>query len=185
MMGWICEEEYWIGLVISGWYMGDIIWISPTYHPDGITHMSPYITHISRNHPYITHIIQISPTYHQNIIHISPTYRINITQSIFFNPPTWWKVKFYGTTIAEKKTPLWNSIKTPLLIIQILPKYHPNIIRKSSKNHPKIIQKSFRYHPVIIQSTSIFTTPQLGEKSSFHPRYGMNIAGKNFTFKLD
>jgi len=33
----------------------------------------------------------------------------------------------------------------------------------------EIIQKSPRNHPDIIQSSSIFTTPQLGEKSSFPP----------------
>ena len=42
--------------------------------------------------------------------------------------------------------------------MQILPKYHPNNIQKSSRNHLDIIQ-----------STSVFTTPQLGEKSSFNP----------------
>ena len=48
-------------------------------------------------------------------------------------------------------------------------RYYPNIIQISSRNHPEIIQKSSRNHLKIIQSTSIFTTPQLGEKSSFHP----------------
>ena len=62
--------------------------------------------------------------------------------------------------LLQKKTPLWNSIKTPLLIIQILPKYHPEIIQKSSKNPPEIIQKSSRYHSVDIH----FYNPQLGKK---------------------
>ena len=147
MMGWICEEERWIGLVISGWYVGDIIQISPTHHPD-ITHIS------SKYHP---HIIQISPTYHPDIIHISPTYRPSITWSIFFTTPQLGEKSSFNPDMArllQKKTPLWNSIKTPLLIIQILPKYHPNNIQKSSRNHPDIIHISSRYHPHIIQISS-------------------------------
>jgi len=120
-------------------------------------------------------ITHISSIYHPHIIHISHTYRPNITQSIFFTTPQLDKKSSFYPDMArllQEKTPLWNSIKTPLLIIQILPKYHQNIIQKSSRNHPEIIQKSSRNNPEIIQSTSIFKTPlppQLGEKSSFHP----------------
>ena len=54
----------------------------------------------------------------------------------------------------QAKTPLWILIKTPLLIIQILPKYHPNIIQKSPRYHPDITHISSRYHPHIIQISS-------------------------------
>ena len=51
----------------------------------------------------------------------------------------------------QAKTPLWISIKTPLLIIQIFPKYHPNNIQKSSRYHPHITHISSIYHPHIVQ----------------------------------
>ena len=57
--------------------------------------------------------------------------------------------------LLQVKTPLLNSNKTPLLISQILTKYHPEIIQKSSRNQQEIIQISSRCH--------------LGEKSSFNP----------------
>ena len=75
MMERICEEEYWIGLVISGWYVGNIILILSRYHPHIITH-HPDITHISSI--YHPHIIQISSIYITDIIQISPTYHLNI-----------------------------------------------------------------------------------------------------------
>ena len=138
----------WIGDIwmICGWYHLDIIQISPTYYPN--------ITNISSI--YYPHIIQISPTFtfHPNIIHISPTYRPNITRSIFFTSPQLDEKSSFNPNMArllQKKTPLWNLIKTPLLIIQILPKYRPNI-----KNKPEIIQ-----------STSIFKTPNLVKSRVF------------------
>ena len=68
-------------------------------------------------------------------------------------------------TIAKK-----NSIlKFDKYSTSYHPRYYPNIIQISSKNDPEIIQKSSRNHPDIIQSTSIFTAPQLGVKSSFNP----------------
>ena len=150
--------------MISSRYHSHIIQITPTYYP--------FITHISsRYHLYITNLIQISPTYHSNIIRVSPTYGPNITR-YFLQPHNLMKSRVLTQiwhTYCRKKTPLWNLIITPLLIIQILPKYYPEIIQKSSRNHPEIIQKSSRNRPDIIQSTSIFTTPQLGEKLSFHP----------------
>ena len=117
-MGWICEEEYWIGLVISGWHVGDIIQISSICHP------------------------HISPKYHQHIIQISSIYH---PVDIFYSPPTWWKSSF---------NPDMARLAIPLLIIQILPKYHPNIIQKSLRNYPEIIQKSFRNHTEIGQISS-------------------------------
>ena len=98
--------------------------------------------------------IYILPTYHPDIIHISPTYRPNITRSIFFTSPQLDEKSSFNPNMArllQKKTPLWNLIKTPLLIIQILPKYRPNI-----KNKPEIIQ-----------STSIFKTPNLVKSRVF------------------
>ena len=103
---------------------------------------------------YYLDITHISSKYHPYIVQISPG-------RYFLQLPNLMKSRVWTQIwhdYCRKKTPLWNLIKTPLLIIQVLPKYHPNIIQKSSRNHPKIIQ-----------STSIFTTPQLGEKSSFHP----------------
>ena len=160
MMGW-----NWIGLVISGWYVDDIIWmVCGWYHLD-ITHIAskyhPYIIHMICGwyHPDIIHILYIL----SKIIHILPTYRPNITQSIFLTTFQLDEKSTFNPDMArllQKKTPLWNSIKTPLFIIQILPKYHPNIIQKSPRNHPEIIQKSSRYHPVDID----FYNPQLGKK---------------------
>ena len=129
------------------WYLDDMWVISSRYHLD-ITHIS------SRYHPYITNI---SSRYPPNIIHIPPTYRSNITRSIFFTTPQLGEKLSFNPDMArllQKKTPLWNSIKTPLLIIQILPKYHPNIIQISSRNHPEINQKSSKNHPEIIQISS-------------------------------
>ena len=97
MIGWICEEEYWIGLVISGWYVGDItydMWvISPGwyvgditwmicgwYHLDDMWLISPIIYKIPSR--YHAHIIQISPTYHPNITQISSRYHPYITHII-------------------------------------------------------------------------------------------------------
>ena len=120
-------------------------------------------------HLDITHIsIHISSRYHPHIIQISPTYRPNITRSIFFTTPQLGEKSSLNPDLAQLlpvKTPLLNSIKTPL-IIQILPKYHPEITQKSSRYHPDIIQISSRYHPDIIQKSSIYN---LGEKSSFNP----------------
>ena len=125
--------------------------ISSSYHP--------HINHISST--YHPHIIQISPTYHPDIIHISSRYHPHIVQispsGYFFQPPKLHeKLSFnpYMAQLLQVKIPLLNSIKTPLLIIQTLPKYHPEIIQKSSRNHPEIIQKSYRYHPKIIQISS-------------------------------
>ena len=121
--------------------MGDFIQLSPTYQP--------HIIHISSTyHPDITHI---SSRYHPHIIQISPTYRPNITQWIFFPTPQLGEklgLNPYMAQLLPVKTPLLNSIKTPLLIIQILPKYHPEIIQKSSRNHPEIIQISSRNHQI-------------------------------------
>ena len=127
--------------------MGDFIQMSPTYQP--------HIIHISSTyHPDITHI---SSRYHPHIIQISPTYRLNITWSIFFPTPQLGEKLSFNPYMAQPvpvKTPLLNLIKTPLLIIQILPKYHSEIIQKSSIYHPEIIQISSRYHPEIIQISS-------------------------------
>ena len=122
MMGW---REYWIGLVISGWYVGDVIHSDIT-HKSSTYHLN--ITHISRYHP---HIIQISTTYHPVVTQISSKYH---PVDIFYNPPTWKKVSFnpYMARLLPVKTPLLNSIKTPLLIIQISSRYHPEIIQISS-----------------------------------------------------
>jgi len=116
---------------MMGWrrildWIGDIWMICRWYHLDAITHIS------SRYHP---HIVQIS-------YFTTP----QLCKKSSFNP--------YILRLLPMKTPLLNSIKTPLLIIQILPKYHPEIIQKSSRNHPEIIQKSSRYHPDIIQKSS-------------------------------
>ena len=106
MMGW-----NWIGLVISGWYVDDIIWmvcgwyhldithIASKYHPY-IIHMicgwyhpdipayHPYITHISSTYyPYITHISSRYHPYITHIIQILPTSLPNITQTIFLTTP--------------------------------------------------------------------------------------------------
>ena len=129
--------------MICGWFHPVITPISTTYHP--------HIIHISsRYHP---HIIQISSTYHPDITHVLSKYHPvdifptpQLGENLSFNP--------YMAQLLQVKIPLLNSIKTPLLIIQTLPKYHPEIIQKSSRNHPEIIQKSYRYHPKIIQISS-------------------------------
>ena len=139
--------------------MGDIIWISSRYHPhivhiSAIYHPARYIHILQKLSKYHQNNSQISPTFHPNIIHISPTYRPNITRSIFFTSPQLDEKSSFNPNMArllQKKTPLWNLIKTPLLIIQILPKYRPNI-----KNKPEIIQ-----------STSIFKTPNLVKSRVF------------------
>ena len=90
MIGWICEEEYWIGLVISGWYVGDItydMWvISPGwyvgditwmicgwYHLDDMWLISPgwYVGAIIYKIPsrYHAHLIQISPIQSSIFLH--------------------------------------------------------------------------------------------------------------------
>ena len=167
MIGGICEEEYWIGLVVSGWYVGDIIWmisvwISYTYHLDLIhissrnhTHISskfhpriieispsnhPYIAHISsRNNPNITHIIQILPMHVSKML---PTCHPNITHSIFFTTPQLDEKSSFNPDMArllQKKLHFLSS------------RYYPNIIQISSGNHPEIIQISSRnHHPDII-----------------------------------
>ena len=145
--------------MISSRYHSHIIQITPTYYP--------FITHISsRYHLYITNLIQISPTYHSNIIRVSPTYGPNITR-YFLQPHNLMKSRVLTQiwhTYCRKKTPLWNLIITPLLIIQILPKYYP-----------KIIQKSSRYHPVDIN----FYNPPTWWKVEFSSRYGTTFAGEN------
>ena len=166
MMWWIFKQEYQIGLVISGWYVGDIIQISTKYHPK-ITHIS------SRYHPYINYtyrpnITHISHKYHRYITHISSK---NHPVNFFYNPPLDEKTSFNPN--MEQKTPLYYPIKTLLLIIQILPKYHPEIIQKSSSNHTEIIQKSSSWHR--------FLQPPTCWKVKFKARYGMTIAGENST----
>ena len=140
--------------MVCGWYHLDIIWISPTYHPN---------------------IIQISSiyyTYHPNIIHISSRYHPHIVQISFFTTPQLGEKSSFNPYMARLlpvKTPFLNSIKTPLLIIQILIKYHPEIIQKPSG-----------YHLVDID----FYSPPTWWKVEFQSRYSTTIAGENFTFKL-
>ena len=142
MMWWSCKGEYWFGLVISGWYVGDIIQISTTYHLD-IVQISPtYHRNIIRISPtYHRNLIRISPTYHRNIIRISPTYHPKI-RSIYFTTPHLMK-RLVLTQICNGEI---NSIKTPLLIIQILLKYHPEIIQ----NHP--VDIDFYNPPKLVKS---------------------------------
>ena len=183
-------EEWWWGEFVKkntglDWgYLDDMWAISSRYHPH-IIQLSKYHPHIIHMicgwyHPDIIHILYIL----SKIIHILPTYRPNITQSIFLTTFQLDEKSTFNPDMArllQKKTPLWNSIKTPLFIIQILPKYHPNIIQKSPRNHPEIIQKSSKNHPVDID----FYNPPTWWKVEFSSRYGTTIAGENSTFKLD
>ena len=138
-MRWICKEEYFIGVVISGGYVGDIIQISRThilskYHPHIIQISFIYHPHISKYHP---HIIQISS--------ISPKYRPNIPRSIFFTTPQ----------LNEK---IWHGYFKKKLHFEIRLKlhfsssrYYSNIIQISSRNHPNPNHpESSRYHSVDI-----------------------------------
>ena len=69
----------------------------------------------------------------------------------------------------QAKTPLRISIKTPLFIIQILPKYHPNNIQKSSRNHPDITHISSRYHPHITHISSRYHPHIIQISPTYHP----------------
>jgi len=127
LCGWYLDDMWVI------WNVDDIVQISSTFHPDSI---------------------QISSTYHPDIIHISSRYHPHIVQISYFTTPQLGEKSSFNPYMARllpTKTPLLNSIKTPLLSSR----YYPNIIQKSSRNHPDIIQKSSRNH--------------LGEKSSFNP----------------
>ena len=122
--------------VISSRYHLNITHISSTFHP-GIIQISPM------------HNIQISSTYYPDITHISSKYHQHIVQispgQYFLKPSNLVKSRVltpYMARLLPVKTPLLNSMKTPLLIIQILPNYHPEIIQKSSRYHPEIIQIS-------------------------------------------
>ena len=84
----------------------------------------------------------------------------------------------------QAKTPLWISIKTPLLIIQILPKYHPNNIQKSSRNHPEIIQISPTYHPHIIQISPTYHPDITHISSRYHPHI-IQISSKDHPVNID
>ena len=92
MIWYVCD--IWM---ICGWYEMWIVQISSTFHPD---------------------IIQISSTYHLDIIHISSRYHPHIVQISYFTTPQHGeKSKFnpYMARLLPAKTPLLNSIKTPLL----------------------------------------------------------------------
>ena len=113
---------------MMGWrrildWIGDIWMICGWYHLDAITH-------------------HISSRYHPHIVQISYFTTPQLCEKSSYNP--------YMARLLPMKTPLLNSIKTPHLIVQILPKYHPEIIQKLSKNHPDIIQIPSRNHPGII-----------------------------------
>ena len=142
-------EEWWWGEFVKKnagldwWYLDDMWVISSIYHP---------------------HIIQISPTYHPDITHISSIYHPHILQishgQYFLQPPNLVK--------SQVITQIWHDYCRKKLHFEISSsRYYPNIIQISSRNHQEIIKKSSKNHPDIIQSTSVFTTPQLGEKSSY------------------
>ena len=139
--GWKLGVQIWYDMICV-WYLDDMWLIWNVDRPD---------------------IIQISSTYHLDIIHISYRFHPHIVQISYFTTPQLGEKSSFNPYMAwllPAKTPLLNSIKTPLLSSR----YYPNTIQKSSRNHPDT-QISSRNHPEIIQKSS---RNQLGEKSSFN-----------------